>query len=702
MALDRNRGISKIPSRVRDRVDTSIVTTVSAQMRYMCMDVTMEMVRKLEAFGEDDRGLMMVAYNVPIKVMNVGLYPYEQNILPAIASALAYSPMTCIGATPSVQILSQAMAAVGASIKDRAKYKKKHKDSLGDVTEHMLMSKFAMLLRCSYLCSTVGVAFTNCVPISVNTMAKRITCASFFSEWLGEMIKIHNQFDFKMTIMAMGAFAADTVRRTFSSYRGTAEMVTYIGITNPAAISYMNVQKYTISSPIPHSITTMELDTASIVNWQPTLDSTSSYDWKMYPKSTLLQFMNEKTIGPLTRALIDHTAEELFDYFSTMAKNLFNNASMGAPSAMNANAMPAGALTSNMPENAPPGSNMGSATGRNQNAPATGGIFGKGQDESGNDARRTQPPDGSQIYSGRNSMLVQMTDPAGKNKTQQVIMVENMIGRLDEILESFRAREKREDRIEEKIDTLVDRTSYDDEELLEVMDAYKKSRPEMIKEMENAVAVAAALPTIFEGVVGAIENEIQPSAPLMRRYDGTTMRDAVYVQMSADRDSGVAQSRNPPTSGNIFANPNVAQNQASNVMSNRGGNPNTIGSTSQESIQAMQALRDTASNMMMSAIEALNGSGDLDDDGIEAMTTTLFVDEGEDLDMREILIVALMRYMKETSGGKPTKESMEAIIDMMRPFTKEIMNEVGHTIRDGSLAEDDRIVTFFDTAASDE
>ncbi len=709
MAWETNRGISRIPPRIRDRVDASIVTTVSAQMRYMCMEVTMEMVKKLEVFGHGDRfmcavrGLMMIAYGAPIKIMNVGLYPYEQNILSPIASALAYSPMMCVGSTPSVQILAQAMAAVGIGIKERAESKKKDKSSFGQVTEYMLMSNFAMLLRCSYVCTAVGVAFTNCVPVSVDTMAKRIMCASFFSEWLGEMIKIHNSFGFRMTIMAMGAFAADTVKRTFSSYRGTAEMVTYIGITNPAAISYMNVEKHTITSPIPHSVTTMELDTASIVGWRPSLDSTSSYEWKMYPRSTLFEFMNGSRIGPLTRALIDHTAEELFDYFSTMARNLFNNASMGVNSNLSTGNLPAGALGSTIPENAPPGSNVGSTTARNQNAPATGGIFGKGQDDSGQDTRRMQPSDGSQIYTGRNSMLAQMTDPKGTNKTQQVIVVENMIARLDEIMESFRAREKREDRIEEKIDTIIDRTSWEDEELTEVMDAYKRSRPEMIKQMENAVAVAAALPTIFEGIVGAIENEIQPSAPLMRRYDGTTMRDAVYVQMTADRNSGVAQSRNPPTSGTIFANPNAVQNQTSNMVSSTNGNFNSIGATSQESIHAMEVLRSTATNMMMGMIEALNESGDLDDDAIEAMITTLFVEDGEELDMREILIVALMRYMKETNGKRPTKESMETLIGMMRPFTTEIMNEVAQTIRKGSMDEDgDTIVTFFDTVALDE
>jgi hypothetical protein len=105
------------------------------------------------------------ACGVPIKIVNVSLYPDDQGILPAIASALAYSLITCIGSTPSIQVLSQAMAAVGIHIKSKLKSRKKSMGGFEEVTEYMLMSRFAMILRCSYVCSSVGVAFTNCVPL---------------------------------------------------------------------------------------------------------------------------------------------------------------------------------------------------------------------------------------------------------------------------------------------------------------------------------------------------------------------------------------------------------------------------------------------------------------------------------------------------------------------------------------------------------
>jgi len=67
----------------------------------------------------------------------------------------------------------------------------------------------------------------------------------------------------------------------------------------------------------------MELDVSSIFSGHPTLAHVSSCDWKAYPREILFESMNEKRIGPITRALIDHTADKLFNYSSTMARNMF-------------------------------------------------------------------------------------------------------------------------------------------------------------------------------------------------------------------------------------------------------------------------------------------------------------------------------------------------------------------------------------------
>lgn len=72
------------------------------------------------------------------------------------------------------------------------------------------------------------------------------------------MIEIHHSFGFNMAIMAMGAFAADSVRSTFNSYKGTNTIVSYVGMQNLAAISYISTYRYLAIEPIRYIITNGE------------------------------------------------------------------------------------------------------------------------------------------------------------------------------------------------------------------------------------------------------------------------------------------------------------------------------------------------------------------------------------------------------------------------------------------------------------
>ncbi|KAK5160061.1 hypothetical protein LTS14_002167 [Recurvomyces mirabilis] len=305
-----SRNISRIPPRLRDRADISIVTTVLTQLRYMCMQVTMDMVRKFEQFESGEnfysrvKGVMIV-YTPTIKILNVGLYPPKRTENPAAhcvrPRVLAFDACR-VNAFGADLVPGHGCGRSWDQVQDQAQ-----EEGTGPIR---------------------GV------------------------ERIFAYVQIHNSFGFKITAMTMGAFADDTVRRTFSSNRGTAAMMHYIGVTSPAAISYMDVP---------------------------------------------FEFANEKRIGAVTRALIDHTAEGLFDFFSTMARSLFNDTSMGT------------------------------------------------------------------------------TPNTITNKTQQLIITENMISKLNDILAS---------------------TSWDDDEIAEVLNSYEDPRPDMIKEMEQAVAVAATLPRL--------------------------------------------------------------------------------------------------------------------------------------------------------------------------------------------------------------
>jgi len=82
---------------------------------------------------------------------------------------------------------------------------------------------------------------------------------------------------------------------------------------------------------------------------------------------------------------------------------------------------------------------------------------------------------------------------------------------------------------------------------------------------------------------------------------------------------------------------------------------------------------------------------------IETMSTVLFEDGGEDLDMMEIMTAALTRYMQVTKSAGPSQESMKAMVLMMEPATVENLTEIGEMIRNVTADRDpDGLVTFFD------
>ncbi|KAI0398717.1 hypothetical protein F4802DRAFT_140630 [Xylaria palmicola] len=137
--------------------------------------------------------------------------------VPVRATSLAYCPMRCCGATPSVRVLAQAMMITTKRTRTR-RNKNDTTNTRVDINDDFsLLSRFTMLLRYSYLCSVIGVAFLNCVPVPVDNTAKRVRCASIFSEWLGMIIIIHNRFGFILN---------EAVKSMMTSYKGVSRMAT--------------------------------------------------------------------------------------------------------------------------------------------------------------------------------------------------------------------------------------------------------------------------------------------------------------------------------------------------------------------------------------------------------------------------------------------------------------------------------------------
>lgn len=74
----------------------------------------------------------------------------------------------------------------------------------------------------------------------------------------------------------------------------------------------MDVTKFPGSHSIHGQLSTMEAHISSIVGPTRVADSYVTYNWKVYQKQVLRDFMKEDCISALIRAFINHTAEELY------------------------------------------------------------------------------------------------------------------------------------------------------------------------------------------------------------------------------------------------------------------------------------------------------------------------------------------------------------------------------------------------------
>ncbi|OAG36268.1 hypothetical protein AYO21_09510 [Fonsecaea monophora] len=407
-----------IPPRIRTMADTSVVEAVWDKIRReSVIQATVEMVS---------------GYGVRIRVMYIGLYPYEEDILPPIATLLADDPTKCYGSSRRRRAARPQISSEGA-----------------------LRSKFAKLLRCSYMSTVVGVAaFVNYVPAPVDNAAKKVRYASLF---LGVAREEDDQ-DTRL-IPVQDDHAWPTNGRC----------------TRKRSILNDFLKEDSIRSP--------------------TNTSTSQLHYRraLHP---VLEHGREP--GPSPRDRVSNSSSSRITVLSQ----------------------------TNQSGNVVTNERQLFVTRNSINGQMTSGRLGKVAVAAGHGPRE---------YDDEAPRCLGVV----QDQSRDVVLA----------------------KLESKIDMLVDRHSVEDEELDEVVTIIKERYPVDLEELENTTSVVAAMPAV-------IKREIQPAAPLMRRHDGSTMRDIVYEQVMADRRSGVAQSRNPPSSMGIFQSPNAVQDMTTNM--NRG------------------------------------------------------------------------------------------------------------------------------------
>lgn len=557
--LDR---VSAIQPRIRSALDASKVTSVTTVMRQECVDATMKLLNSIQDISDPitypsiSRAMLAVAHSTPIKCLCIGISPYENGILPPVATSLSYSPMACSGSPPSVQVLSQAMSVCASKIM----YVRSKNPRL-NITPEMLtpdayVAKFAMMLRCSYACLALGVGFVNCCPTVVKDDAKRARCSSLFSEWLGTVIRVHGKYDTRISVVSMGEDADEAVKNVFKSFPGSAKSVRYTKTVNPAFVSRLNVKKVKVRSPIDESITKLELAVAKVVGVDGYASAGAHFEWYSYDPSVVSTLMESDAIVDLTRQLVDHSAHQLLTTFLEMAQSMY-----GTGNGPNIESL-LGAM--GIADNDEGVSIAGSSTNRPgmsspPPAPARGMSvnpfvnLGGGMPKGGNQEQHTaqtqssnpfvSPQGGQEKYTGppmvgRRSQIGQMIDPHGKAVSQQVIIIESILKSVQDTSTSY--KELHRDMVEiikrqvNIVKTMNSRSVLTEDEattMQEYLSEFEQFSERVMKNMEEACSLFAGLPHVIEGDRGIYEHEAQPVGPLMRRYDGSTMNENVYAPM---------------------------------------------------------------------------------------------------------------------------------------------------------------------------
>lgn len=566
--------VSAFVDKPKSRLDTRKLVTIDTDIKNACTEITMNMLRQLCTIAEEEtypnvaRYMMMIASMSPIKCMCVGISPYENGILPTFGGAVAYSPTSCIGSTPSVQVMSQVMSSIAVNIKKTFVSRKKHREAYPMMDREQYISKFAMMLRCSYSCLSAGVAFVNASPVVTSNTAKRVRAASIFSEWVGGMIEIHHRNQYKLTIVSMGALAESTMNDVFKSYAESKSKVNYTKTVNPALFQHMNVNKQETVTPISNEITKGEIALDEIMGISTPMTVRAQFVWNTYPEELLLSIIGETSIMRLTRLLVDEAPEDLLNTFVHAAVSVYTDIKMDMNDILSAmNSTPAApdiqsndSTTSAQGFNpfGNPGSQVGVQMNTTQTQQANSAmnpfLAAANEVNTSSDTRVTQSGNvNSEASQGvpminRRSTIGQMIDPSGKAVSHHVIVLDSMIRTLSECVTNYKELHgdlgellKRQANIYVKLSEGRMRTPDEVEELNDFLESFAEFCTELMSKMEEAYATAAALPAVVEGDRGVYEHETQPAAPMMRRADGSTMTDYVYtdIRRNAERNEDV-------------------------------------------------------------------------------------------------------------------------------------------------------------------
>lgn len=682
MAEYLNARMSTITERIRTTADTTKVTATQNAIRSRCINVTMSMLRKMyvisdtTTYSDVSRGMLAVANSAPIKCVCVGISPYENGILPPFATSLAYSPRTCIGCTPSVQVLSQIMSLCASRIEFRNAKLLGIENATTIKTTDEYATKFAMMLRCSYACVEAGVAFVNCSPVVTSTVSKTCLSMSLFSEWIANVVMIHIQHSFRITIISMGMVAENAISDAVGSYPIMNPSMNLIRVANPAALPRMSVTKTKMGTPINNSITNGESILDAIVGRDPFPSVRTGYDWNSYEITTLDKFMKSNEIKPVVELLADHEPDRLLNQFVNSVEGLFVTMSEYDVEAMmqsmsvnenaNASASTNEIHSETVPVNTPtndssvmnPFENVNSSIDNN-----SGAGMNDNSNTDANQGRTQSKSDGPYMFPKR-SQLGQLLDPTGKGVSQQVIIIDSINLRCNEILiankelnENMRTIAERQVHLMDVMNKfgIIDRETKEDAS--EFLTTFTSFCEDVMEKMETSKGVIEAMPAVIEGDRGIYEHETMPVAPLLRRDDGSTMRQYVYGPAMKSAESSEEVNSNTVDNSNANAinpfNPNPSASETESVSAK----------TSSSLIETGNTMYNThASRIITTSMNSFDfGNGASDANALNALKSYKAVIENTVSNLFQVMVTIVSQHMFMNDGADPD----EYVIDNM-------------------------------------
>jgi hypothetical protein len=367
------------------------------------------------------------------------------------------------------------------------------------------------------------------------------------------MILIHNQHDYKMMVVSMGASADRTINQAMGSDPSISSAMHLIRTMNPAAVARMNVTKNEFVSPIGTGITPGEMLIDSVMGSETFVEPRASFHWTRYQNSTLKTFIGTDAIRTVVARLADHVPDRLLNLTAVSIERLYSIMSdHDLESMIQSVGIDEGAVHARDEKEA-------GTTGQNVYYQATVSTSAETQgnviinpfeqahmERSNNQSANVNAGGGQGGYQGANkgegpnfftkrSQLGQMLDPTGKAVSQQTIVIDSINKQTDQILLACRQITSDTSELTKRQATVMDvltklGTVSDDsiEDAKNFIEEYTDHIKTVFEHMEESRGVIEALHAVVEGDRGIYEPETTPVAPLLRRDDGSAMKQFVY------------------------------------------------------------------------------------------------------------------------------------------------------------------------------